>query len=195
MFGARHGRSAQACSSDPAKKRGRLGSATRRHTGAAMTLRERLFPVDPPTPHVLMKTAFVGTWEAKFRGLGRLTGFLDDTLPRFSAADDDLGLGVVFLHRHHVEIGLKLLLERVGARLETSHRLRGLVEACATAFAERGWAAEWERLSTSSASTSASSTRWTRRGSPTGTRSTHGSVLFTATSRNSHRPAARSSNP
>jgi hypothetical protein len=92
-----------------------------------------------------MKTAFVGSWESQFLGFGRLTQFLAAQLPRYSAAVDDLGLGVVFLQRHHAELGLKLLLERIGS-VKTGHKLPELLEACSQAFSAGGRASEWENF-------------------------------------------------
>lgn len=108
-----------------------------------MSLRESIFPEDPSNPNVLVQTSFVGSWESQFVGLGRLTAFLASQLPQFSAADDDLGLGVVFLHRHRVEVGLKLLLERACVEIDRTHDLDALAESCRAAFVPGPSSSEW----------------------------------------------------
>jgi len=113
-----------------------------------MTLNDRIFPRSSPRPASLMQTQWIGTWESQFIGFGRLTAFLSDQLGRFSAADDDLGLGVVFLHRHRhrAELGLKLLLERAKATVRPYHRLDLLRRDCKHALATSGLSSEWARF-------------------------------------------------
>jgi hypothetical protein len=114
----------------------------------AMTLSDRIFPPNSPHPGTLMQTQWIGTWESQFIGLGRLTAFLSDQLGRFSAADDDLGLGVVFLHRHRAEVGLKLLLERAEAPVHQlkGHPLDPLRNRCKDALVAKGLSSEWTRF-------------------------------------------------
>lgn len=111
--------------------------------GNEVTLQTRILPTDPPYPGLLMQTAWIGSWESQFVGIGRLTAFLAAQLERFSAADDDLGLGVVFLHRHRCELGLKLLLERAGAAVLNTHDLDRLVAACESGFDGTPMASAW----------------------------------------------------
>lgn len=113
-----------------------------------MTLSDRIFPPNSPHPGTLMQTQWIGTWESQFIGLGRLTAFLSDQLGRFSAADDDLGLGVVFLHRHRAEVGLKLLLERAEAPVPKlkGHLLDDLRSSCKDALVAKGLSSEWARF-------------------------------------------------
>jgi hypothetical protein len=114
----------------------------------ATTLSDRIFPSNSPHPGTLMQTQWIGTWESQFIGLGRLTAFLCDQLGRFSAADDDLGLGVVFLHRHRAEVGLKLLLERAEAPVLKlkGHQLDRLRSRCKDVLVASGLSSEWARL-------------------------------------------------
>jgi hypothetical protein len=96
-----------------------------------------------------LRTAFVGGWGSQFNGLGRLTRFITEYLPRFSAASDDMGLGVVFLQRHRVEVGLKLLLERADAQADDytrSHDLRGLRDLCGPILEEAALRPSWRGL-------------------------------------------------
>jgi hypothetical protein len=97
------------------------------------SLRDQIFPSPPPRDGFVVRTEFVGSWEAQFAGVGRLTAFVTDYLLRFSAALDDVGLSVVYLQRHHLELGLKLLLERAGATqeaIDAGHDLGKLLAAC-----------------------------------------------------------------
>lgn len=94
------------------------------------TLRDRLFPpasVDGNT----LRIGLVGTWEAQFLGLGRLTKFLTAELPKRTYGADDMGIYLVFLQRHRVEVGLKLILERVATpTTPTTHDLNSLLGTC-----------------------------------------------------------------
>ena len=110
---------------------------------SVMTLRDRIFPSNPPHPGSLMQTAWISGWESQFVGLGSLTAFLSGHLQRFSAADDDLGLGLVFLQRHRAEVGLKLLLERAGGKQCPIHHLDKLRTACNRAFEDKGLSKDW----------------------------------------------------
>ena len=91
-----------------------------------MSLNARIFPPGPPHDGLIARTEFVGSWESQFRGLGRLTAFLTEYLFRFSAAVDDIALNVVFLQRHRVEVGLKLVLERSYAEVPITHDISAL---------------------------------------------------------------------
>jgi len=76
----------------------------------ASTLSDDVFPKGPPRDGLIARTEYVGSWESQFRGVGRHTAFLSRYLLSFSAAVDDIALDVVFLQRHRVEVGLKLIL-------------------------------------------------------------------------------------
>lgn len=80
-----------------------------------MSLRDRILPDGTSRDGYVIRTHWVGSWQSQFEGLGRLLAHLAE-VPRRIVAPDDVGLYVVFLQRHRVEIGLKLLLERSGAK-------------------------------------------------------------------------------
>jgi hypothetical protein len=76
-----------------------------------------------------------------------MTAFVTDYLLRFSAALDDVGLNVVYLQRHHLELGLKLTLERAGSAEEAiaaGHDLDWLLRACDAAIGSGKHAAAWQ---------------------------------------------------
>jgi hypothetical protein len=111
------------------------------------SLRARIFPSWPPRDGLLMRTARVGSWESQFVGAGRLTAFVSDHLLRFGAALDDIGLGLVFLQHHRVELGLKLALERAGvADIPNDHRIGVLVGQCERAMESAGLVEDWQRF-------------------------------------------------
>lgn len=99
-----------------------------------MTLSSDIFPEGSPRDGLIARTEYVGSWESQFRGLGRHTAFLSKYLLSFSAAVDDIALDVVFLQRHRVEIGLKLLLERTSAAIPPSHDIAHLAGMCESAL-------------------------------------------------------------
>jgi hypothetical protein len=103
-----------------------------------MTLRQRVFPPAPPSDKVIVRTQFVGSWESQLRGLGRHTAYLSQDLVEFRADVDDIAMDLVFLQRHRVEVGLKLLLERVGAKVEITHNISALYEQCLQALRDAG---------------------------------------------------------
>lgn len=80
-----------------------------------MSLRARLLPEGMPRDGFVMRTRWVGSWQSQFEGIGRLLDHLSQEVPRRIASPDDVGLYVIFLQRHRVELGLKLLLERSGS--------------------------------------------------------------------------------
>jgi hypothetical protein len=50
----------------------------------------------------------------------------------------------VFLQRHRVEVGLKLILERAGAELVDKHNIDALWRRCAEACSDAGFSAQWD---------------------------------------------------
>lgn len=99
-----------------------------------MALSDDIFPEGLPRDGLIAQTEYVGSWESQFRGLGRHTAFLSKYLLRFSAAVDDIAVDVVFLQRHRVEVGLKLILERTSATIPPSHDIPELAERCKRAL-------------------------------------------------------------
>jgi hypothetical protein len=95
-----------------------------------MTLADDIFPKGSPRDGLIARTEYVGSWKSQFRGLGRHTAFLSKYLLKFSAAVDDIAIDVVFLQRHRVEVGLKLILERASATIPRSHDIADLAERC-----------------------------------------------------------------
>jgi hypothetical protein len=111
-----------------------------------MTLRDDIFPPGPPRDGNIIRTQFVGTWESQLLGLGRLTAFLTERLLKESFAVDDMALYVIFLQRHRVEVGLKLVLERAGAAVPATHKLTNLLGNTKTAVIAAGMSAEWQQF-------------------------------------------------
>lgn len=110
---------------------------------------ERIFPPPPARDGHIVRTQFVGSWEAQFRGTGRLTAFITDHLLRFSAALDDAGLSLVYMQRHRLELGLKLLLERSGAAgdaIAAGHDLAKLQAVCETVIGSGTHAERWKQF-------------------------------------------------
>ena len=93
-----------------------------------------------------MRLELVGSWESQFLGLGRLTAFLTPRLLAEAHAVDDMGINVVFLQRHRVEIGLKLILERAQATPVGDHRIDSLWKRCAQACMEAGFSPQWQNF-------------------------------------------------
>jgi hypothetical protein len=103
-----------------------------------MTLRQRVFPSTPPSDKVIVRTQFVGSWESQLRGLGRHTAYLSQDLVEFRADVDDIAMDLVYLQRHRVEVGLKLLLERISAEVPMTHDINALYERCLRALRDGG---------------------------------------------------------
>lgn len=111
------------------------------------SLRDRIFPPGTvPRDGNIARTEWVGTWESQLIGLGRLTGFLSPRLITQSHAIDDMALNLVFLERHRIEVGLKLVLERAGQQIPRSHRLGELRDQCERACTGTGLATEWTTM-------------------------------------------------
>lgn len=108
-----------------------------------MALRDDIFPSGQPRDGTIIRAQLVGTWESQLLGLGRLTAFLTERLEKESFAIDDMALYVVFLQRHRVEVGLKLVLERAGASIPSSHKLEPLLQSCKGAVEAVGFAPAW----------------------------------------------------
>jgi hypothetical protein len=102
-----------------------------------MTVSDEVFP-SVPRDGLIARTEYVGSWESQFRGLGRHTAFLSKYLLSFSAAVDDIALDVVFLQRHRVEVGLKLILERAYAPIPPTHDIVQLAGLCQSALSTLG---------------------------------------------------------
>lgn len=116
-----------------------------------MTLRDDIFPSGPPRDGRLIRAQLVETWESQLLGLGRLTALLTERLEKESFAADDMALYVVFLQRHRVEVGLKLILERAGVSIPATHKLEPLFQACKGAVEDAGFASEWQRFASAQA--------------------------------------------
>src|ERR1700677_3168676 len=99
-----------------------------------MTLSDDIFPNSSPRDGLIARTEYVGSWESQFRGLGRHTAFLSKYLLKLSAAVDDIAVDVVFLQRHRVEVGLKLVLERSSATIPPTHDIASLAKRCKQAL-------------------------------------------------------------
>lgn len=115
-----------------------------------LSLRDRIFPLTAAHDLYLVRLGLVESWESQFVGLTRLTEFLTQGLLQRSHAVDDMALSLVFLQRHRVEVGLKLILERVGeladgaGKLVNTHNLLGLFESAKRGCANRGRHAGWQ---------------------------------------------------
>jgi len=95
-----------------------------------MSLRSRVFPETPPNDKIVARSKFVGSWESQLRGLGRHTAYLSTDLTEFRADVDDVAMDLVYLQRHRVEVGLKLVLERAGGEVPTTHDISDLRRRC-----------------------------------------------------------------
>ena len=93
------------------------------------TLADHVFPSGEPRDGHLLRADLVASWESQLIGLGRTTAFLTPLLLRRRAAPDDMGLNLIFLQRHRVEVGLKLLLERAGGPPLNTHKISLLFDA------------------------------------------------------------------
>ena len=108
------------------------------------TLADLIFPGGEPRDGNILRLELVGTWESQFLGLGRLTAFLTPRLLEEAYAADDMGLYVVFLQRHRVEVGLKLILERMGTTAVGSHNIDALWNRCDQASTEAHLSSQWD---------------------------------------------------
>lgn len=112
------------------------------------SLSDVIFPTGDPRDGHILRLELVGSWESQFLGLGRLTAFLTPRLLADAVAVDDMGLNVVFLQRHRVEVGLKLILERAGALVVKNHKVDDLWNRGRSACAAIGYSPQWQRLAT-----------------------------------------------
>jgi hypothetical protein len=103
-----------------------------------------IFPSGEPRDGNILRLELVGSWESQFLGLGRLVAFLTPRLLEEAFAVDDIGVNVVFLQRHRVEVGLKLILERMGATAVGGHGIAALWRRCDLACAEAQFSSQWE---------------------------------------------------
>jgi hypothetical protein len=110
------------------------------------SLTDLIFPGGDPRDGYILRLDLVGSWESQFLGLGRLTAFLTPRLLDEAHAVDDMGINVVFLQRHRVEIGLKLILERARATPVGDHRIDLLWNRCAQACMAAGFSSQWQAL-------------------------------------------------
>lgn len=90
----------------------------------------------------------MGTWESQLLGIGRLTQILSARLLAESFAVDDVALYVIFLQRHRVEVGLKLILERANAVRPNTHKLVPLLNQVKAALTASGMGARWTAFDT-----------------------------------------------
>lgn len=109
----------------------------------AASLAERIFPSGEPRDGRILRMDLVGSWESQLIGVGRLTAFISPRLLTASHAADDMGLYVVFLQRHRVEIGLKLVLERTATPIMSTHAIDSLRTACEVACQSVGHTESW----------------------------------------------------
>lgn len=105
-----------------------------------------IFPSGDPGDGHILRLELVGSWESQFLGLGRLTAFLTPRLLAEAHAVDDMGINVVFLQRHRVEVGLKLILERAQATAVGDHKIDALMKRCDQACTAVGFSSEWKRF-------------------------------------------------
>lgn len=108
------------------------------------SLADSIFPAGDPRDGWILRLELVGSWESQFLGLGRLVAFLTPRLLKEAFAVDDMGVNVVFLQRHRVEVGLKLILERAGASPVGDHKIDVLWSRCAEACTDAGFSARWD---------------------------------------------------
>lgn len=111
-----------------------------------MSLEDLIFPPGPPRDGHILRLDLVSTWESQLLGVSRATAFLTPRLLSQSHAVDDIGLYVVFLARHRVELGLKLILERSTTTILPTHRIAPLFAACETACSAAGYRSSWDRF-------------------------------------------------
>src|SRR5215210_7654998 len=112
------------------------------------SLRDRIFPLGEPRDGRILRLDLVSSWESQLIGLGRLSALQTERLTRLTHAPDDMGLNLVFLQRHRVEVGLKLILERAGVPVLGTHSISALLAACGRACDEAGFASEWSAFET-----------------------------------------------
>lgn len=108
------------------------------------SLEDLIFPAGDPRDGYILRLDLVGSWESQFLGLGRLTGFVTPRLLAEAHAVDDMGVSVVFLQRHRVEVGLKLILERAGETSVGDHEVPALWSRCDQGCAAAGFASQWQ---------------------------------------------------
>jgi hypothetical protein len=108
------------------------------------SLADTIFPDGEPRDGYILRLELVGTWESQFLGLGRLVAFATPRLLAEAVAVDDMGVNLVFLQRHRVEVGLKLILERAGADLVVDHKINSLWKRCAGACDAAGASSAWD---------------------------------------------------
>jgi hypothetical protein len=108
------------------------------------SLADTIFPDGEPRDGYILRLELVGTWESQFLGLGRLVAFVTPRLLAEAFAVDDMGVNVVFLQRHRVEVGLKLILERAGADLVVDHKINSLWKRCADACNAAKASSAWD---------------------------------------------------
>jgi len=108
------------------------------------SLADLIFPSGDPRDGYILRLELVGSWESQFLGLGRLTAFLTPRLLAEAHAIDDMGINVVFLQRHRVEVGMKLILERAQATAVGDHKIDALWKRCDQACAAAGFSSQWQ---------------------------------------------------
>jgi hypothetical protein len=108
------------------------------------SLAELIFPSGDPRDGYILRLDLVDSWESQFLGLGRLTAFVTPRLLAEAHAVDDMGINVVFLQRHRVEVGLKLILERAQAKPVGEHKVAALWKRCDQACAAAGFPSQWQ---------------------------------------------------
>lgn len=114
--------------------------------GHVTSLADLIFPSGDPRDGYILRLELVGSWESQFLGLGRLTAFLTPRLLAEAHAVDDIGINVVFLQRHRVEVGLKLLLERAQATAVGDHKIDVLWKRCEQACDAAGFSSQWQKF-------------------------------------------------
>ena len=113
------------------------------------SLADLIFPSGDPRDGYILRLELIGSWESQFLGLGRLTAFLTPRLLAEAHAVDDMGINVVFLQRHRVEVGLKLVLERAQATAVGDHSIDALWTRCEQACVAAGFSSQWQTFADS----------------------------------------------
>jgi hypothetical protein len=100
-----------------------------------VSVHDDIFPAKQDVEHV--QTEWSTGWGAGFAGFAYAAAHLTKHRAALGATIDQAGLALIFLQRHHVELGLKVLLEAAGAPVSTGHSLEALWRDCEVALSSR----------------------------------------------------------
>lgn len=93
-----------------------------------MTLEEEIFPSGQ---HVrLVQTRWTDGWEGVASGFAGAAKLLTDNRSQFGATIDQVGLAIIYLQRHRVEIAMKSLLFTCTGNVKRGHNLCTLWNEC-----------------------------------------------------------------